>query len=370
MDAAPATGGRTVLLVDDDHSHRYALRRRLELAGFAVVEAADGTAALRLATGVDAIILDVLLPDISGYEVCRQLRAAEAGVGVPIVLVSGVYIAEDDQVRGLQGGADAYLTRPVDDEVLIANLRALLRQRDTLRALSEALEQKRRDEERARDLFLAILGHDLRNPLDAIAMSSELLARAPVSASTTQKMAARITAAARRMAHMLDDIQDYARSQLDAELLLRRAPQRLGALASAAIDEVRGAYPGITVDAVLETSDEGWWDGDRLARVIANLLRNAVEHGAVGRPIVVRTEARGAWRHLSVRNEGGPIPDEVRARLFEPLVRGGAQAPAAGNMGLGLFVCRVIVEAHGGRIVVETGAAGTEFRIELPAQPS
>ena len=370
MDAAPATGGRTVLLVDDDHSHRYALRRRLELAGFAVVEAADGTAALRLATGVDAIILDVLLPDISGYEVCRQLRAEESGVGVPIVLVSGVYIAEDDQVRGLQGGADAYLTRPVDDEVLIANLHALLRQRDTLRALSEVLEQKRRDEERARDLFLAILGHDLRNPLDAIAMSSELLARAPVSASTTQKMAARITAAARRMAHMLDDIQDYARSQLDAELLLRRAPQRLGALASAAIDEVRGAYPGITVDAVLETSDEGWWDGDRLARVIANLLRNAVEHGAVGRPIVVRTETQGAWRRLSVRNEGAPIPDEVRAKLFEPLVRGGAQAPAAGNMGLGLFVCRVIVEAHGGRIAVETGAAGTEFRIELPAQPS
>ena len=64
------------------------------------------------------------------------------------------------------------------------------------------------------------------------------------------------------------------------------------------------------------------------------------------------------------------LRNEVRARLFEPLVRGGAQAPAAGNMGLGLFVCRVIVEAHGGRIVVETGAAGTEFRIELPAQPS
>lgn len=375
MDAAhQARGRRTILLVDDEAVHRYALRRRLELAGFAVIEAQDGAEALRQAVagvggdmGVDAIILDVMLPDISGFEVCRQLRASKSAASVPIIHVSGIHVADRDLVHGLESGADAYLTRPVDEDVLIANLHALLRRRDVLRSLSDELDQKRLDEERARDLFLAILGHDLRNPLDTISMSSQLLAKAPPSADLTQKMASRITAASRRMTHMLDDILDYARSRLGADLILRRAPQRLGALASAAIDEVRGANPGLVIDLVQESPDDGMWDGDRLSRVIANLLRNAVEHGAVGRPVVVRTGGDAGFRQLSVRNEGKPIPDEVRGRLFEPMVHRSADAPAASNMGLGLFVCRTIVEAHGGRISVETGEAGTEFRFELPA---
>lgn len=374
MDAAhQAHGRRTILLVDDEAAHRYALRRRLELAGFDVIEAPDGAEALRQAVdgaGVDAIILDVMLPDISGFEVCRQLRASKSAASVPIIQVSGIHVADRDLVHGLESGADAYLTRPVDEDVLIANLHALLRRRDVLRALSAELDQKRIDEERARDLFLAILGHDLRNPLDAISMSSQLLAKAPPSAELTQKMATRITAASRRMTHMLDDIQDYARSRLGADLILRRAPQRLGGLATAAIDEARGAHPGLVVELVQSSPDDGWWDGDRLSRVIANLLRNAVEHGAVGRPIVVRTGAHGDTRQLSVRNEGRPIPDEVRGRLFEPMAHRTTDAPAASNMGLGLFVCRTIVEAHGGRIGVETGDSGTEFRIELPAAPS
>ncbi|WP_431261230.1 hybrid sensor histidine kinase/response regulator [Roseateles chitinivorans] len=383
MDAAhQAQGRRTILLVDDEAAHRYALRRRLELAGFEVIEAPDGAEALRLAgvgsvgvgdvggAGIDAIILDVMLPDIDGFEVCRQLRASKSAASVPIIHVSGIHVADRDLVHGLESGADAYLTRPVDEDVLIANLHALLRRRDVLRALSDELDQKRLDEERARDLFLAILGHDLRNPLDAISMSSQLLAKAPLSADLTQKMASRITAASRRMTHMLDDIQDYARSRLGADLILRRTPQRLGALASAAIDEARGANPGLVIELVQESPDDGAWDGDRLSRVIANLLRNAVEHGAEGRPIVVRTGSRAGTRRLSVRNEGRPIPDEVRGRLFEPMVHRTTDAPAASNMGLGLFVCRTIVEAHGGRIDVETDESGTEFRIELPAGPS
>lgn len=376
MDAAhQAHGRRTILLVDDEAAHRYALRRRLELAGFAVVEAPDGAQALRQAVdgdgaGVDAVILDVMLPDISGFEVCRQLRASTSTASVPIIHVSGIHVADRDLVHGLESGADAYLTRPVDEDVLIANLHALLRRREVLRSLSDELDQKRLDEERARDLFLAILGHDLRNPLDAISMSSQLLAKAPLSAELTQKMASRITAASQRMTHMLDDIQDYARSRLGADLILRRTPQRLGALASAAIDEARGANPGLVVELVQESPDDGWWDGERLSRVIANLLRNAVEHGAVGRPIVVRTSGRADLRVLSVRNEGQPIPEDVRERLFEPMVHRATDAPAASNMGLGLFVCRTIVEAHGGRIGVQTGDAGTEFRIELPAGPA
>lgn len=378
MDAAQeAQGRRTILLVDDEAAHRYALRRRLELAGFAVIEAPDGTEALRQAGAggepgdagdavIDAIILDVMLPDISGFEVCRQLRASASTASVPIIHVSGIHVADRDLVHGLESGADAYLTRPVEEDVLIANLHALLRRRDVLRGLSDELDQKRLDEERARDLFLAILGHDLRNPLDAISMSSQLLAKAPPSVDLTQKLTSRITAASRRMTHMLDDIQDYARSRLGADLLLRRTPQRLGALASAAIDEARGANPGLVIELVRQSPEDGLWDGERLSRVIANLLRNAVQHGAEGRPIVVRTGGHADLRTLSVRNEGRAIPDEVRRSLFEPMVQRTTDAPAASNMGLGLFVCRTLVEAHGGRIAVETGEAGTEFRITLP----
>lgn len=330
-------------------------------------EAEDGEQAFALSSRADAVILDVHLPDMNGLEVCRQLRESHGMVDVPIVNISGAYIGAADLVRGLRSGADAYLTRPVDDEVVVANLQAVLRLRDNVRRLSAELEEKRRNEDRARDLFMAVLGHDLRNPLDAIAMSSQLLARMPGSPGVIEQATRRISTAAARMTNMLDDIQDYARSRLDTDLALRTTPQSLGQLAAAAIEEMRAANPRANLQLSVNAPDDGFWDGPRLSRVIANLLRNAMEHGQPEETVTVRCWSNGAKRLLAVHNEGPAMSEGVIKQLFQPMAKRVTAAPTGSNMGLGLFVCREIVTAHRGHISVTSDAGGTEFTIELPA---
>lgn len=361
---------RTVLLVDDDGAHRYATGRRLVRAGFNVLEAATGEEALAQVHRADAVILDVRLPDLSGYEVCRRIRERPGLNSVPVLQISGDFVADEDLARGLRGGADAYLTRPVDEDVIVANLEALLRMRRNFSDLSEELDIKRRNEQRASDLFLAVLSHDLRNPLDAIAMTGQLLARAPASAELMSNAAARIVAASERMKHMLDDIQDYARSALGAGLSLRCAPGDLQALVSSVSDEFRASHPDVALSTAVSGETAAVWDQERLARVLSNLLRNAVEHGAAGRPIELQGESDGSTVRLRVRNEGEPIAPEVVARLFEPMVKKTDAAAARGNMGLGLYVCHQVVRAHGGTITVASEGQVTEFLVTLPAQPT
>ena len=357
---------RSVLVVDDDPAHRYSIGRRLATAGFRVVEADNGTDALQLAPGVDAILLDVHLPDMTGFEVCRRLRENEQLLDVPIIHISAAYVAAADLVQGLRTGADAYLTRPVDDEVVVANLQAVLRLRENLSRLTQELEETRRNEERARDLFIAVLGHDLRNPLDAISMSTQLLARVPASPDVVEQTTTRISSVALRMKHMLDDIQDYARSRLDTDLELRLAPQRLGELAAQAIDELRAASPRVRIELSSEGPDDGVWDGPRVSRVITNQLRNAIQHGEQGSPVYVEVTGLSESRALTVRNAGAAITQDVMARLFQPMAKRITAAPSASNMGLGLFVCKEIVSAHGGHITLTSGEEGTAFRVELP----
>ncbi|RYE74553.1 MAG: response regulator, partial [Myxococcales bacterium] len=112
-------GQRRVLVVDDDPAHLYSIGRRLEAAGLAVLQAATGEQALALAPEADAVILDVHLPDMTGFEVCSRLRALPALVDLPIIHISAAYVADADLVQGFSSGADAYLTRPVDDDVVV-----------------------------------------------------------------------------------------------------------------------------------------------------------------------------------------------------------------------------------------------------------
>src|ERR1700761_5629953 len=156
----------TILVVDDSEDNRYAVRRHLEQAGFRVIEGASGEETLRLARdNPDLIILDVDLPDTNGFEVCQQIKNHPATAAIPVLNLSATFTMTRHRVQGLESGADAYLCHPVEAIELVATVNALLRVRRA--------EQALRDADRRKDDFLAMLAHELRNPLAAIRTSGE-----------------------------------------------------------------------------------------------------------------------------------------------------------------------------------------------------
>ena len=160
-----------ILNVDDSEGARYAKSRILTRAGFTVIEAADGNSALLRAREdkPDLVLLDVKLPDINGFEVCRLLKADPETRAVLVLQTSASYIGVADKIRALEGGADNYLFEPIEPEELVANVKALLR--------LGKVERELRDVDRRKDEFLATLAHELRNPLGPIRNAVELLCR-------------------------------------------------------------------------------------------------------------------------------------------------------------------------------------------------
>jgi len=234
-----------------------------------------------------------------------------------------------------------------------------LARRDQLeRALREAMELKER--------FIGILGHDLRSPLAAISMGAAVLERR----GHDKPIATRIASSAGRMGRMVDQLLDLTRARMGGGIPL--SPQRatnLRELLSSVVDELRVAHPEACID--LRTGDpvSGFWDPDRMAQVISNLVGNALEHGG-GAPIEVRLARARDEALLTVHNLGPAIPVELLPHIFDPFRRGPQNGHPRG-LGLGLFITAEIVRAHGGTITVRSNDAdGTTFTVELPAAHS
>jgi signal transduction histidine kinase len=233
--------------------------------------------------------------------------------------------------------------------------------------LFEGEKQRREQAEetsRFAETFIGILGHDLRNPLNAIAMAAGLLRRQ----HGESKVVARIESSAQRMASMVDQLLDLTRSRLAGGIAIERQATDLGAIVGAAIDELALVYRGRAIEWT-RRSLVGDWDHDRLAQVVSNLLGNALEHGDPERPVEIELDEGDADQAiLVVRNQGAPIPAELLPVLFEPYRRGVRRAGTRG-LGLGLFISDKIVQAHGGHIEVRSTAdAGTELRVTLPGR--
>jgi len=232
-------------------------------------------------------------------------------------------------------------------------------------------ERERREAERRQVLelqqqLLGIVGHDLRTPLNAIAGSAAVLARAPDLPTSRLRTAQRILSSAGRMSRMIRDLLDYTRARVGG-LAISPEPVHVGELCRRVVQEILAARPGRAIHFTEQGDLEGEWDPARLEQVFSNLVANACHHGADGTPIVVLvTGAQDAVR-VEVHNEGLPIPADVLPHIFEPFRRGASEraAPDEG-VGLGLFIARTLVEAHGGRIDVVTGSDGTTFRVDLP----
>lgn len=239
------------------------------------------------------------------------------------------------------------------------NLRALAAQR-------AALAEKARIQE-FQERFLAILGHDLRNPLAAIDMGAGIL-RHSLTEPANLRILDRMQSSSRRMTRMIEQILDLTRSRLTGGLEMFPEPMDLRLALTRIVDEMRVAYPARTI-ALDCPPLPGLWDRDRLEQVFSNLIGNALLHGDPGAIVTVRATADGGRVRVSVHNQGAAIPPEIAATLFNPFRRGerDSRTSKTAGLGLGLYISHEIVRGHGGTIdIVSTAAEGTTFRVSLP----
>lgn len=240
-------------------------------------------------------------------------------------------------------------------------------------SLTEAVRSYSVIVERSRQMFLAILGHDLRNPLNSVVMSAALLSTMGELDGEPAILASQISASANAMADMIRDLLDFTATELGAEMPLSRAAMDLGHLCQEVVDEMRAANPTRTLSIAADGDLAGEWDAGRLRQVVSNLLGNAVQHGTG--PVELTVGAEGSGVRLVVRNDGPPIPPDAVATIFDPLVRGASADPQKrrrpGSIGLGLYIAREVVTAHGGTIDVESSAQlRTVFTVRLPRHPA
>ncbi|MBK1659988.1 GAF domain-containing sensor histidine kinase [Paracraurococcus ruber] len=235
---------------------------------------------------------------------------------------------------------------------------------DRLSASEETLLDERKVAA-LREQFIAVLGHDLRNPLAAIDSGTRLLLKTPLNDKATS-LVGMIRSSVGRMAGLIDDVMDFARGRLGGGLSLnRKHDEPLETILRQVVAELQVSAPNRTIETEFDLPASVHCDGRRIAQLVSNLLGNALTHGAADRPVRVRAVVAGAELELSVANAGDPIPPAVLEGIFQPFARG-THRPDLGGLGLGLYIAHQIAQAHGGRIDVTSTAAETRFTFRMP----
>jgi signal transduction histidine kinase len=401
--ATPRARG-DVLIVDDSPANLLAMEGALALLGSRVVRAESGQQALRLLLAADfkvtVIVLDVRMPGLGGIETARLIRANERARHIPIIFVTGYDRDSEQTAAAYQLGAVDLLFKPVVPEVLRSKVNVFLeleRRAGELTAQSERLrehearehalrleEERRRWEEeslrarmatlteidRRKDEFLAMLGHELRNPLASIVLDLELLRRQEGVPDGGESPRGRVERQVQHLARLVDDLLDVSRINTGV-IELRKEPVALAEVIDSAVAMCRPLLQERAHRLVLEAPPTPLTmlaDPVRLTQVVTNLVNNAAESTPSGGTIRVAHRRRDDEQvEIVVTDTGAGISPELVPRIFETFVQG--ERRAAGGMGLGLAVVRRIVEMHGGSVSARSQGqgCGSEFTVTLPA---
>ncbi|TPG78288.1 sensor histidine kinase [Pseudomonas arsenicoxydans] len=238
-------------------------------------------------------------------------------------------------------------------------------------ALAESINSYTAAVQASRNVFLGILGHDLRTPLSAILLGADVLLRMDNLGARPTKIASRIYSSVKRASQIVGDLLDFTRSQVGLGIPVKTVEIDIGPVCERIVDESRTVYPGTEIHLNSVGRAVGYFDGDRLEQVFSNLINNAVQHGDGRDPITVTLDVSADTLSFSVHNSGQPIPEEVLPFIFNPMGRYSPQASTDNgpysSLGLGLFIADQIVGAHGGRIEVSSESqSGTNFFVLLP----
>jgi signal transduction histidine kinase len=362
-DLPPTAGGENgrVLVADDNADMRSYLQRVLGTR-WDVEAVADGTAALEAARArpPDVVLSDVMMPGLDGFALLRALKSDERTRDVPVVLLSA-RAGEEARAEGLERGADDYLVKPFSARELLARIGSQV-----------ALVRARREAEaasRAKDDFLAMLSHELRNPLAPILTALELMRRRE-GAQVVERERNVIERQARGLTRLVDDLLDVSRITR-GKVDLERRPVEMAAvvaraveMASPLLEEKRHHLTVTTVEGCPVLADE-----HRLAQAVANLLTNAARYTDPGGHVEIRSFRDGADVVLAVQDDGIGMSAELLPRVFEVFVQGARTLDRAqGGLGLGLAIARSLVALHGGSLFAESAGTGrgSTFTLRLP----
>ncbi len=239
-------------------------------------------------------------------------------------------------------------------------------------ALTESIRDYTKKVELSRNLSLGILSHDLRNPLGAIAMSSQLTVKIGPLTERQVMLLSQISDSTDRALEIVTNLLDLTRAHLGSGLPILREPMDMGFVAHQLVDEMRAMHPNREFVLKISGLVKGTWDKARIGQVFSNLLGNAVQYGFKGTPITVRVEGLPEGLAICVHNEGVPIAPDALRTLFNAMTRAQSNEdansrPVSTNLGLGLYISKEIVTAHGGTITVSSSEAeGTMFKVFLP----
>jgi two-component system sensor histidine kinase/response regulator len=363
-------GAGKVLVVDDEPQNVMLLQDLLEARGYQVLTAGDGQDGLALASehNPDVVLLDVMMPRLSGFDVCRRLKAEPSTAMIPVLLVSALD-AREDRLAGIGAGASDFINKPIDSADLILRVRNAVA---TKRLHDQVSTQLRRlqELETARDTLTHMIVHDLRSPLTGLIGYLELLGAIARETGNEEAVeyATDAQAIASRLTEMVSQVLDVSRLEA-GQMPLSVAITDLVMLLPAAVGEL-GPTPG-GVSVVYELPNEPVHvscDPAVISRVVANLVGNAYKFTRRNGEVRIGLIHRNGRARFSVTDQGPGIAAEYRERIFEKF----GQVPTSGSAGarssgLGLTFCKLAVEAHCGEIGVETAeTGGSRFWVELP----
>ncbi|MBP1712670.1 MAG: His Kinase (phospho-acceptor) protein [Deltaproteobacteria bacterium] len=372
----------TLLIVDDEERNIRLLKAMLMAKNYDFLEASHGEEALRLASEIsmDMILLDVMMPQMDGFEVCHRLKQDEKTRAIPIIMVTALS-EKQHRIKAMEVGADDFISKPVDYTELTIRVSSLLRIKSYQDELSQNLQiiaaknAKLEELERVRDGLVHMIIHDLRNPLSAISAYLQLALIDPGGLSGANKeKVERCFHFCQELEHMIQNLLNISKME-EGKMDLNREPTSLQDLTTEILERFaptveerqislffsgNGNLPPVIIDRSI------------IKRVITNLVDNEIRYTPNGGAIEVGVKAipdKGAIC-LTVKDSGDGIPAEYQEKIFDKFeqVKLKKEGNRAGSSGLGLTFCKMAVETHGGKIWVESEGPGkgAAFQALLP----
>ena len=362
---------RTILIVDDEPMARDVIAGHLFQDGYEFAFAANGEEALALVDDQlpDAVLLDVMMPEIDGFTVCRQLKADERWGHIPVILVTALG-GTANLVRGFEAGADDFLRKPVDELELRARVRSMLRIKEQYDKLQEAFQ--------LREDLAHMIVYDMRTPLTALLGFSERLQLENSLPLEALREVNKIHANARRLDSFLNDLLMVAKMEEAGQLILNRTMVSINRLVEH-VTENQALFADLKQTEVVLDLLPGsrliLVDANLFQRVLENLLSNAIKFSPAQSTITIRVETVGKKMEteplqpnirIMVLDEGPGIDQDYRDQIFDKFEIVGLDRSDAPQIGLGLVFCKLVVEAHGGRISVDDNKPmGSIFTVSL-----